>query len=142
MTVEPRVLLRGSSVLKRSDFSIHRGDLHTEFRATFLIPMKKARRNSGGLSTSPSKLSGLLDDLNDLAGLRLHDDTLLVHNREAVIGVIGNRMQHNSGGKRLADHDLFLDAHRRDLLAGHICADFSRRFSRSTNRGAHGAANN
>ncbi len=77
-----------------------------------------------------------------LAGLWFNDHTTIVNHRKAVIGVIGNRPQHDGRWKRLADHNLFLHAYGRHRLAGHVGTDLSRRLSRRTDRRTHRAAYN
>jgi hypothetical protein len=92
----------------------------------------------------------LLDDLDHFAGLWLNDHATIVNHRKAVVGVIGNRPQHDGPGKRLADYYLFLHAYGRHGLAGHIRTNLSRRLSRRTDRrtdraaydGAHRTADN
>src|SRR5258708_10279606 len=82
----------------------------------------------------------LVDDPDDPTFARINDHTLVIHHCVAIFGVTRNGTKLDSGRQRLADNHPLPYSHRRRTFTldrrDHGIGDFSR----GTDRGAHGSA--
>ena len=80
-----------------------------------------------------------VDDLDHLAGARLHDHAAIIDHGVAILGVARHWAQHDGFGQRLADHDALADRYR-GLAARHRSKHRGRDFQTGADRRTDGAA--